>query len=183
MTTPRLLPVAAPYPAELAPLLESLRLGLPEPIALFRTLAHAPRVLERIKAGGLLDKGPVPLRLREIAILRTTARCGAGYEWGVHVAGFSSKAGLSPEDIEATATRDARAHSWSDEESLVIELCDELHDTSRVSETLYARLRETFAADVMLELISLVGFYHLISFHVNALGLEKEAFAPALPSS
>src|SRR6185436_18451878 len=95
MSPARLAPLAPPYPPEAAELLESLRLGLPEPIALFRTLAHAPRVLARIKAGGLLDRGPVPLRLREIAILRTTARCGAGYEWGVHVAGFAGKAELT----------------------------------------------------------------------------------------
>jgi hypothetical protein len=182
MTPPRLPPVSPPLSAELAALLDSLRLGRPEPIMLFRTLAHAPRVLERVKAGGLLDKGPVPLRLREIAILRTTARCGAGYEWGVHVAGFSSKAGLSPADVNATAKLGPRDHTWTDEEALVIELADELHDTSHVSNALYARLTGAFAADVMLELISLVGFYHLISFQVNALGLTKEAFAPPLPS-
>ena len=182
MSLPRRAPLAPPYPPEVAELLESLRLGLPEPIALFRTLAHAPRLLARIKAGGLLDRGPVPLRLREIAILRTTARCGAAYEWGVHVAGFSGKAGLDEEDVRATATLGPRQHRWSEEEALVIALADALHDTARVDDDLHARLAAAFAPPVLLELVALVGFYHLISFQVNALRLEGEPFAPALPT-
>lgn len=181
MTTTRLPPVSPPYPPEVDDLLEALRFGMPEPLALFRTLAHSPRVLGRVKAGGLLDRGPVPLRLRELAILRTTARCGAGYEWGVHVAAYAGKAGLDPADVEATATKAPRAHRWTEEEALVLELADALHDTSRVDDALYAKLAAAFAPDVLVELVALVGFYHLISFQVNALGLEREAFAPPLP--
>jgi hypothetical protein len=182
MTEPRLAPLAAPYPDDVAPLLESLRMGLPEPLALFRTLAHAPRVLGRIQAGGLLDRGPVPLRLREIVILRTTARCGAGYEWGVHVAGFAAKALLTEEDVRATATLGARGHRWTEQEALAIELVDTLHDTAHVSDALYETLAAAFAPEVLVELIALVGFYHLISFQVNALRIAREAFAPALPT-
>lgn len=181
MTTTRLPPVSKPYSPEVDDLLEALRFGMPEPLALFRTLAHSPRVLGRVKAGGLLDRGPVPLRLRELAILRTTARCGAGYEWGVHVAAYAGKAGLDPADVEATATKAPRAHDWTEEEALVLELADALHDTSRVDDALYAKLAVAFAPDVLVELVALVGFYHLISFQVNALSLEREAFAPAMP--
>lgn len=177
----RLAPLAPPYAPEVASLLEALKMGLPEPLALFRTLAHSPRVLSRIKAGGLLDRGPVPLRLREIVILRTTARCGAGYEWGVHVAGFAGKAGLSDGDVSATALRGAHAHVWTEHEALAIELVDALHDTSHVDDALHAKLAAAFAPEVLVELIALVGFYHLISFQVNALRIAPEAFAPALP--
>jgi hypothetical protein len=178
--SPRLPPLAPPYTDDVASLLEALKMGLPEPLALFRTLAHSPRVLGRVKAGGLLDRGPVPLRLREIVILRTTARCGAAYEWGVHVAGFAGKAKLSDDDVRATTTHDA--HSWTEEEALAIALVDQLHDTSHVDEALYADLAKTFAPEVLVELIALVGFYHLISFQVNALRIANEAFAPALPT-
>ena len=44
--------------------------------------------------GGLLDKGHLTLRQREIVIDRVTARCGSEYEWGVHVAFFAKRAGL-----------------------------------------------------------------------------------------
>jgi alkylhydroperoxidase family enzyme len=181
MTEPRLAPLPPPHDAEVASLLEALRFGMPEPLGIFRTLAHAPRVLGRIKAGGLLDRGPVSLRLRELAILRTTARCGAGYEWGVHVAAYAGKAGLSDAEVHAT-TLPADAHAWGEDDALVIALADELHDTSRTSEALHARLAARFAPEVLIELIALVGFYHLIAFEVNALAIRPEAFAPTMPS-
>jgi len=180
MTTPRLTPLDPPYPPEVDSLLESLRMGLPEPLGLFRTLARSPRVLGRVKAGGLLDRGPVPLRLREIVILRTTARCGAEYEWGVHVAGFAQKAGFSDADVQATATLGAHAHTWSESEALAVELVDALHDTSHVDDVLYGKLAMAFTPEVLIELIALVGFYHLVSFEVNALRIARERFAPAL---
>jgi alkylhydroperoxidase family enzyme len=179
---PRLSPLAPPYAADVAATLESLRMGLPEPLGLFRTLAHSPRVLARVKAGGLLDRGPVPLRLRELVILRTTARCGAGYEWGVHVAGFAGKAGLDEADVRATALASPRAHRWTEPEALALELVDALHDTAHVDDALHGRLAAAFTPDVLVELIALVGFYHLVSFEVNALRIAGEAFAPSLPT-
>ena len=178
MEQPRIAPLAPPYPPEVDGLLDSLRFGRPEPIALFRTLAHAPRVLARIQAGGLLDRGPVPLRLRELAILRTTARCGASYEWGVHVATFAAKAGFTVAEIAATA---GGMHYWPEAEALVVALADALHDRSTIDDALFARLSKSFSTDVLLELVSLVGFYHLISFQVNARRLGSEPGAPTLP--
>ena len=52
-------------------------------------------VLRKMRLGGLLDRGPVSLRHREIAILRTTGRLGSEYEWGVHVSFFADRAELS----------------------------------------------------------------------------------------
>jgi alkylhydroperoxidase family enzyme len=178
MEQARISPLAPPYAPDVDGLLDSLRFGRPEPIALFRTLAHAPRVLARIQAGGLLDRGPVPLRLRELAILRTTARCGASYEWGVHVATFRAKAGFTDAEIAATTTG---THEWAEAEALVIALADALHDHSKIDDALFAKLSKAFATDVLLELVSLVGFYHLISFQVNVLRLGSEPGAPSLP--
>jgi alkylhydroperoxidase family enzyme len=189
MTSSRLAPLAPPYDPELAALLERLRLGLPEPLALFRTLAHAPRVLSRVASGGLLDRGPVPLRLRELVILRTTARLGAEYEWGVHVAGFAAKAQLSEDEIRATfldapgAARGGTGHPWQGDDALVLALADTLIDTATLDDALYAELSSHFAPDALLELVALVGFYHLISFQVRALRLQGEPFAPPFPRS
>ena len=43
---------------------------------LFRTIARSPRAWEKFSAGGLLDRGPLTLREREIVIDRTCARTG-----------------------------------------------------------------------------------------------------------
>src|SRR5215468_9149955 len=79
--------------------------GVP-PLRLFTTLAHNPRVLRRVRKGGLLDPGSIALRDREIVILRTCALCGSEYEWGAHVRFFARAAGFAPAELAAIATGD-----------------------------------------------------------------------------
>src|SRR5215469_7926469 len=99
MTIPRIVAAEAPYTPEVESALNRIMpLGVP-PLVLFTTLARNPRVFQRFMAGGLLDKGSISLREREIVVNRATARCGSEYEWGVHIAFFAEAAGLSPKQI------------------------------------------------------------------------------------
>ena len=102
MTEPRIAPLDPPYSAPVAAALERIMPAGVPPLALFRTLAVNERVFLRVMAGGLLDRGSITLREREIVIDRTCARCGSEYEWGVHVAFFAERARLSPEEVAST---------------------------------------------------------------------------------
>ena len=76
---PRIAPAEPPYePAIAAELARIMPPGVP-PLVLFRTMAKSPRIFAKMFAGGLLDKGPLALRQREILIDRTTARLGCEY--------------------------------------------------------------------------------------------------------
>ena len=86
--------------------------GVP-PLVLFRTMARSPRVFAKMFAGGLLDKGPLSLRQREIVIDRTTARLGCEYEWGVHIAFFAERVGFTPEHVAATVHGAGDAACWT----------------------------------------------------------------------
>ena len=56
---PRITPAEPPYEPEIAAALERIMPpGLP-PLVLFRAMAKSPRVLAKMFAGGLLDKGPL----------------------------------------------------------------------------------------------------------------------------
>lgn len=180
MFTPRIAPIDPPYPAEVQAEFDKLMRGAP-PLLLFRTVARNPRVLQRMMAGGLLDRGSISLRSRELMILRTCARCGAEYEWGVHVATFGNKAQWTPAQIHSTVHGSAEDECWTPEDRLAIRLADQLHDSSRVDERLWADLSAQFGADQLLELIMLAGLYHAVSYVVNATGVQHEAFAPAFP--
>src|SRR5437868_12494449 len=105
----RLPPREPPFDLSTAEDLEKLMPPGVPPLDLFLTLAHNPRVLRRVRKGGLLDPGSITVREREIVILRTCALCGSEYEWGVHVQFFAAVAGLSPAQIAATVTGDAAA--------------------------------------------------------------------------
>jgi alkylhydroperoxidase family enzyme len=179
--SPRVEPVAPPFPEELQAVLDRLMPPGVPPLTLFTTLARVPRIWERFRAGSLLDRGPVSLRHREIVIDRTCARCGCAYEWGVHVAFFGARVALTAEQVHATAHGDADDPAWNDDERLLIRLVDELHDTATISEALWEALAATFSVEQILELIALVGFYHTVSFFANGLRLAPEKFAAAFP--
>lgn len=173
----RLAPLTPPYPPEAAAELAQM----PADIALFRTVAHNPRVLSRWRGGGLLDRGSLSLRQREILILRTTAKLRAEYEWGVHVGFFAEKARFSAAEIHATVHGDASAWPAADE-AVLIEVTDALVATGTVDDALWQKAAEHYKADQMIEILALVGFYHLVSFTVNATGVALEPGAPRFPS-
>ena len=181
MTTPRVEPMAPPFPAELQAVLDRLMPPGVPPLTLFTTLARVPRIWERFRAGSLLDRGPVSLRHREIVIDRACARCGCAYEWGVHVAFVGARVALTAEQVHATVHGDADDPAWKDEERLLIRLVDELHDTSTISDALWDLLAARFSLEQVFELIALTGFYHTVSFFANGLRLAPEKFAAALP--
>lgn len=104
-----------------------------EPLVLFRTMAKSPRFFQKMFAGGLLDKGPLSLRQREIVIDRTTARLGCEYEWGVHIAFFADKVDFGAPEIAATVHGDADASRWSKEEQALIAIVDDLVDRRTVA--------------------------------------------------
>jgi alkylhydroperoxidase family enzyme len=177
MQTERIPPAAAPYPQPIADAFARVMPPGVEPLLLFRTMARSPRVLQRMFAGSLLDKGAVDLRARELMILRTTARCGSEYEWGVHVSFFAEKAGLQRQHIGATLAKDLDAATWSADDLLVLRLADALHEAATVPTELWEALKDAMSAEQILELIALAGYYHTISFMTNALDLPSESYA------
>jgi alkylhydroperoxidase family enzyme len=114
-------------------------------------------------------------------ILRTCARCGAEYEWGVHVAAFGAKAQWTEEQKRSTVRGRAADSCWTPEDRLVISLADELHDTSAVSEPLWQELAAHFAPEQILELLMLAGLYHGVSYLINGARVQGEDFAPGFP--
>ena len=181
MSTPRIAPIDPPYPPQVQADFDILMRGAP-PLLLFRTVARNPRVLQRMMAGGLLDRGSISLRSRELMILRTCARCGAEYEWGVHIASFGAKAQWTPAQIHSSVHGSADDTCWGVEDRLVIRLADQLHHTNRVDDTLWDEIAAHFAPEQLVELIMLAGLYHAVSYMVNATGVQHEAFAPRFPS-
>src|SRR5688572_12661981 len=159
----RLAPLEPPYAADVAETLAAMMPpGMP-PLRLFRTIAHNPRVLDKIRTGNLLDRGSLERRHREIVILRTTARCGCEYEWGVHVTFFAARVGLGEAELFATVHGGADDPAWSPAECTLIRLVDELHDAARISDPLWSDLRRHWRDDQLVELVVLAGFYHTIS--------------------
>jgi alkylhydroperoxidase family enzyme len=183
----RITPEMPPFSKDIADALARIMPPGVPPLILFTTLARNPRVFQRVIAGGLLDKGSISLRERELVIDRTTARCSSEYEWGVHIAFFAEHAGLTPAEIAAIVHGAPDDPLWQPRERLILRLVDCLHETNTIHETLWAALKTEFSGEQLIELVVLTGFYHTISFVTNALAipLEESAarFAAYQPSS
>ncbi len=173
----RIAPLEPPYDAETAAALQAIMPPGMEPLKLFRTQARNLRVFKRMAAGNLLDKGSISLRERELLILRTCARCGAEYEWGVHVALFAERAGLDHDTVAATL-KPVQSDALAAHEILLFRATDALHDGSGIPDALWQGLAAHYSEEQLLEIVALVGFYHAISFVVNAARVALEPFAP-----
>lgn len=154
------------------------------PLRLFTTLANDPRLFAKFMAGGLLDEGNLTLRQREILIHRITARCGSEYEWGVHVAFFAKKAGLTKAQVRSLAHGNQDDRCWVEpEERLLILLCDELHSDCTVGDNLWSDLKTRFSDEALMEMLMLAGFYRTVSYLTNAIRLPNEPFASVFPET
>jgi alkylhydroperoxidase family enzyme len=143
------------------------------PIALFRVLAHNPRILSRFRAGRLLDAGALSARERELLILRVSHRCDCDYEWSVHVAGFADAAGLAEADLHATLQPTAEA-PLSRRERLMLTAADELVDARNLTSATTAALRRSLVPAEIVELIAFVGRYMWVSMIANTAALPRE---------
>jgi alkylhydroperoxidase family enzyme len=179
---PRIAPAEPPYdPPIAAELARIMPPGVP-PLVLFRAMARSPRIFAKMFAGGLLDKGLLGLRQREIVIDRTTGRLGCEYEWGVHIALFAERAGFTPDQVRATVSGPSNAAWWAPEEQALIALVDDLVDRRAIGEATWAQLAEHFDEAQMLEAIALVGYYHTISFLCVGLELPLEGYGARFPA-
>ncbi|MFJ4651991.1 carboxymuconolactone decarboxylase family protein [Nocardia sp. NPDC088792] len=173
----RIAPAAEPLDSDIQTAIDRVMRGEP-PLILFTTLARDRRLFLKFFGNGLLDRGHLTLRQREIVIDRTTALCGAEYEWGVHVTAFAAAAELTTAQIGSLAHGNSDDECWNEDDRILIDLCDALHETATVDDNLWARLRTRFPEEAILELLMLAGFYHATSYLVNALTLPLEQGRP-----
>jgi alkylhydroperoxidase family enzyme len=178
---PRIAPLEPPYPADIAAQFDRIMRGAP-PLMLFRVMAGHARAWEKFRGGGLLDRGPLSLRAREIVIDRTCALNKSEYEWGVHVTAFAEAAHLTADEIRATVCGDVDTPCWSSAEQALLAAVDALHVGATLSAAEFERLGAHYDTDQILEIILLCGFYRTVSYLANALELPLEPSAARFPA-
>jgi alkylhydroperoxidase family enzyme len=176
----RIAPLQPPYAQDIQRQFDRIMRDAP-PLMLFRVIAGNTRAWSKFTVGGLLDPGPLSLRQREIVIDRTCARTACEYEWGVHVAIFAAAAGLTDEQVRATALGEAGAPCWSAAEQALVAAVDALHDRATLSADEFALLSEHYDEAQIFEIMLLCGFYRTVSYLANGLDLPLEATAARFP--
>lgn len=177
---PRIRAASPPLPPAVRETIDRIVPAGMTPFALFTTLARDPRLFERFVARGFLGRGHLSLRQRELVVLRTTARCGSEYEWGIHSHFFAGRCGFDTAQQSSLVQGDSADPCWADEgDRVLIDLCDALQATCAVDDALWERLSARFSDEAILELLILAGNYRSVAYLTNALRLPREPWAPA----
>jgi len=181
-TAARIAPLSPPYDPEVAGLLGAMMPPGVPPIRLFRTFARNPAMTAAMRGWGSYELGrqlSLSMRQREIVIDRTCARCGCEYEWGVHVAFFADRVGLTGPQVRSLTHGAATDPCWEEPgEALLIRAVDALHDEADIGDELWAELHGRFSAAELLDLLLLCGWYHAVSFAANGARVPPEEGAP-----
>jgi alkylhydroperoxidase family enzyme len=181
----RIAPLEPPYEPDVDTILRRMMGGTQiPPLRLFRVVAHNKAMLDKMRSTGsyLLNFGTLDPLEREIVIHRTCARCGAEYEWGVHVAVYGRALGLSAEQVRSTVRGGPGDAVWSERQSLLMRLADELFESNGLSDELWAALRSEWSPEQLVELVALAGQYRMVSYLVNAFRVAPEEFAELFPA-
>ena len=174
-------PLSEPFTPEVDALLDAYPKQDGYLLSLFRTFANSPRFLKK-GVGNFLDKeSPLPLRIREIVILRVTANYRCEYEWGVHVAIFASYAKLDERQIEAITNSDAASDAWTKAEIRLINAVDQFCNKGRLDQETQLAFETDWTLEQQLEIIAIIGAYHTVSMVANTAKLPPEAFAARFP--
>ena len=178
----RIEPVQPPYDHDTAEQLATMMPTGAEPILLFRTFAKNLPMTSAMGSWGRYELHrhlSLSMRDREILIDRTCARCSCEYEWGVHIAFFANRVGLSTQQIASVTHGSADDACWTDErDRLLVRAADALHDHATIDDTLHGQLVAVFTEAELLDIYMLCGWYHAISYAANAAHVDLEPGAP-----
>ena len=178
LATPRIHPVDMDrLTPEQAELLEGRGgfAGEERPLKVLRTIAQAPRALKRYLLWSDYLLGPhsdLPVRLRELVILRTGWLCRSGYEWAQHVA-VAREAGLTADEI-ARVKAGPRADGWTPMERASLQAADDLLSTHFITDATWLALSDLGDKGRM-DLVFTCGQYVMVAMFLNSVGVQLEA--------
>ncbi len=112
-------------------------------------------------AGVLRKDGKLEAPLFELITLIVARQWTAQYVWVVH-AKEAERAGLESAIIEAIRARRVPPFS-NGKQAAIYEIAHELMETKEISDATYARALDLFGVDLILEIVTAVGFYTLVS--------------------
>ena len=149
----------------------------------FLPLLRAPQLLERVAGVGeyLRFGSTLDARVRELAICVASRHAGNQFEWHMH-APLAVQAGVAAAAIDLLR-QGARPEPLAADEALAYDVSDELLRTHGVSEPTYLRAVARLGEQGVVELVTLVGYFVMVSWLMNVAHTPaQKASGPALPA-
>jgi 4-carboxymuconolactone decarboxylase len=148
-----------------------------------RAALHRPELAEKWQQFGelLRYRTSLPADLSELAILVTARHTRSDLEWTIHEQ-MARNAKL-PDDIIASVRNNVRPATDNADFLLIYDYARELNEQNRVSEPIYARVRDRFQALGVVELTALIGYYTMVAMTLNAHEIPLPDGAPPVFTS
>jgi 4-carboxymuconolactone decarboxylase len=139
-----------------------------------RTFAHHPRLAGLFSALNvhLLSTNTLPVKLRQIAIMRTGWITGAVYMWSSHLQ-TSVSCGLSP-DMYAPIQNGPDDPYFTPIERVVMLATDELVKNHRIGDAQWQALSAEWNNQQLLDFMFTVGSYAMIAGVMRSTGAERQ---------
>ncbi len=168
-------------PAEKVPRAGSGHAADPLEFDIIGLLARHPKMARRFLTfnGWLLQRGELPLRLRELAILRVAHVRRSAFFWGEHTR-VAVKGGVPEVDIARIAEGNK---GFSGVDRLVLEATDELLRDGRAGASTWQRLNAELGTHQAMELIFVVGTYAMLAMAFDTWRLPPPAGSAQLPAA
>ena len=121
----------------------------------------------------LTSHNTLPLRDKELLILRTAWLSRGTYIWGRHSSGTGRQAGLTDDDL-VRIVQGPGAEGWSAFDAALLRAADELHTSRFITDATWKTLATRYNEAQLLEVIFQVGNYTLLTMFHNSVGLPLE---------
>jgi 4-carboxymuconolactone decarboxylase len=134
----------------------------------FAIWLRTPEIAERADYFGerLRVQSKLEPRLFELVIITVARHWSAQYEWYAH-ASAAVKSGISQDIVEAIRLR--RTPTFDrDDERVAFDTTSELLQAHALSDVSYERALQMFGLDLLIEMITVVGFYAMVAMVLNA---------------
>jgi 4-carboxymuconolactone decarboxylase len=134
----------------------------------FNAFVHAPEAGRRLSSlGQVLRFGTsIERRLSEVAIITVGARWQAEFEWWAH--GRMAREHGVPDVVVDAIGRGEDPPFAADDERVIYTVASQLSRTGKLDADAYDAAQRLLGDAGMVELVSLCGYYTLISFLLNA---------------
>jgi uncharacterized peroxidase-related enzyme len=140
---------------------------------MFRVMAHRPEIFATMQAhfGAVLNSGTVPVRLKELIIVRTSQVNETSYCLASHTI-LARKLGWTDDQLTNLADWPQRA-DFTAAEKAALRLAETVtRDAHDVSDEQFAELRSFYSEGEIVELLCAIGLFNYFNRFNNALQME-----------
>ena len=173
LDTPRVERVQKPYSAaEASILVPRERDG--SVLGVWSTCANAPALCKAWLefTDYLLQESTLPLRDRELLILRIGYLNQGAYEWAAHRS-LALTANINEQEFKAITVGSTHSE-WSDWDATLLRAAEELHNGALISDETWEKLSKRYTKRQMMETVFTVGQYNMVAMYLNSLGVQFE---------